>query len=114
MCYVNLLQETIDFLKTYKKSPTDILWIGDKNFYTNWVNFAEIAEYTNYDNGFGSNEIPMDLVVVGKDFWLSRYEYDGSEHWVFNTLPKRPIKEDKLIKFIDRTKEFGEPELIWS
>jgi hypothetical protein len=44
----------------------------------------------NYDDGFGGNEIPLSLVVVGDDWWLERGEYDGSEWWEFKRLPPAP------------------------
>ena len=42
----------------------------------------------NSDSGYGSAEIREDLVIVGKDWWLERDEYDGSEWWAFHTMPE--------------------------
>lgn len=37
-------------------------------------------------------------VVVGKDFWLERGEYDGSEWWSFKTTPQ--CESDKFTKLL--------------
>lgn len=42
-----------------------------------------------YDNGYGTQEL-HGLVWLSNGTWLSRYEYDGSECWVLNSLPKIP------------------------
>ena len=34
----------------------------------------------------------MSLVVVGKDFWLERNNYDGSEWWEFKQVPVEPFE----------------------
>ena len=73
-------------------------WVGIKNnsYYT-WEEFEEQAKCVEYDADYSFEEIDRRLVVVGKDFWLERYEYDGSEWWEFKTLPTKPIlKVDKL------------------
>lgn len=38
----------------------------------------------------------MGLIVVGKDFWLERHEYDGSEWWEFKSIPMEP---EETIEF---------------
>lgn len=48
-----------------------------------------------YDNGYGSMEITgtvwcHDSNLAVPSTWLTRDEYDGSEWWVYNTLPKIP------------------------
>ena len=93
---MNLYAETIDKLKEKGKTNLDVLWIGCKDFKID--NFWDIAKHTKYDNGFGGQEIAPDLVIVGKDFIMSRKEYDGSEGWIFN-ITEEP-KETKSIKFL--------------
>lgn len=93
---INLLQETIDKLKRWGKTPQDVLWVGgksnvdsyDNNTYcrTTWDEFAKKANQL-YDDGFGGEEVNQDLIIVGKDWWLERHEYDGSEWWEYKTLP---------------------------
>jgi hypothetical protein len=81
---MNLLEETIDVLKRHGKKPTDVLAVGsfDGKYSCTWAEFKKIANF-DYDNGFGSQEISSDLTVIGDGWWLERYEYDGSETWVF-------------------------------
>ena len=95
---INLLQETVETLEQNGKSSADVEWVGIKNnsYYT-WEEFEEQDKCVEYDADYIFEEIDRRLVVVGKDFWLERYEYDGSEWWEFKTLPTKPIlKVDKL------------------
>lgn len=63
-------------------TPWDIVYIGCSRGYScTWEQFEVLAD-VEYDNGFGSANIPMDLVIVFKDQeYLTRGEYDGSEWW---------------------------------
>src|SRR5579863_9706814 len=85
---MNLLEETLNDLKAQEKMPTDVKWVGarDGSFAITWGEFAKIANIA-YHEGFGGQEIAKDLVVVGSDWWLERYEYDGSEGWIFQRKP---------------------------
>ena len=94
---INLLEETLEILKRNDRTPQDVLWVGDQYKKTTWDDFASIANF-NYDNGYGGNEIADELVVVGKDFWLERGEYDGSEWWSFKTTPQ--CESDKFTKLL--------------
>ena len=88
---MNLLQETLDELKENGKTPADVRWVGREsvNAKCSWDEFAKQSDFEYY-NGYGSAEIPGDLVVAGDDWWLERAEYDGSEWWKFKTLPVEP------------------------
>ena len=92
---MNLLQETKDTLKENGKTIRDILWVGSENFYVDLIEFIEVAD-VEYDGSYGASEVAEDLIVVGKDWWLERHEYDGSEWWEFKTMPKKPDKKLKL------------------
>jgi hypothetical protein len=102
---LTLLEETIDILKTNKRKVTDIKWVGssDGKFAISWNKFIEIANFK-YNNGYGSEEIIKDLVVVGKDFWLERHEYDGSEWWEYKSIPIRTKNAKKFTKV--RTEQY--------
>ena len=86
---MNLLRETIRELKDNKKKEKDVLWVGNKDIYITWNEFKKIADIE-YDAGYGGQEVATDLLIVGKDFWLERQEYDGSEWWGFKELPNIP------------------------
>jgi hypothetical protein len=86
---INLLQETIDYLKENGKSVSDVQWVGSEDVFFSWEEFAKVADIS-YNDSYGIVEIVFDLVVVGSDFWLERSIYDGSEEWAFKTLPKKP------------------------
>lgn len=87
---INLLKETIENLKANGKTLDDTKWFGTKDFRID----ADITQFLNinYDNGFGGNEIPLEFIIVGDDFWLERHEYDGSEWWEFKTMPDKPVQ----------------------
>lgn len=100
---INFLQETIQCLKENGKSESDIAWVGigyDQNndplYKSSWKDFRENANFE-YHDGYGSAEIPDDLIIVGDDFWLERHEYDGSEWWEFKTMPKEPKEEREIV-----------------
>lgn len=119
----NFLEETIRCLNENGKTEEDVLWVGRgfgklssfsvfsnlSSFYSNcfsgvympeaykstWDDFKSKADF-NYDDGYGMAYIPTDLVVVGKDFWLERATYDGSEWWAFKTAPTEPALTREL------------------
>lgn len=88
---MNLLQETLDALKENGKTPADVRWVGREsvNAKCSWDDFAKQANFEYYA-GYGSAEIPGDLIVAGDDWWLERAEYDGSEWWEFKAVPAEP------------------------
>ena len=92
---MNLLEETTRVIKENGKRVSGVLWVGNSKARTTWNKFAPIANI-DYDSGFGGTEVSEDLLVVGKDWWLERHEYDGSEWWEFKTLPVKPKKLIKL------------------
>lgn len=97
--YVNLYDELIEALDKNDKKLSDIKWIGvmgEGCFDTK--QFLKIAKEFSYDSGFGLIEINEQLIVVGKDWWLERHEYDGSEWWEFKTMP---VKPDNILKGTD-------------
>lgn len=96
---LNFLKETEARLKEHRKSPSDVLFIVSRNtsynkdhetYLGNWEDFKNLANFS-YDNGYGGNRINLNLKIVGKDWWLERREYDGSEWWEFKTIPTKPI-----------------------
>lgn len=52
-------------------------------------NFVSVATYTDYSSDYGAQHVPKDLVLVGEDWWIERYEYDGAEWWDFKSIPAR-------------------------
>ena len=98
---MNLLKETILVFKKHNLTLDDVFWVGNSKVRTDWANFAQIAN-VEYDPGHGSQEVACDLLIVGKDWWLERHEYQGSENWVFKKLPKKPKRKVTLTKVIER------------
>lgn len=100
----NLLEETIKELQENGKDESMVKWCGTKNLRFSWSKFKELAD-VNYDSGFGSTEVAVNLVVVGEDWWLERGEYDGSEWWVFKSFPKSPVAVRAPLKLIGENLE---------
>ena len=104
---MNLLEETIDVLKKEWKKEDDVLWCGSEDFWFTWEEFKKVAD-TIYDKGYGAPKVATDLVVVGKDFWLERHEYDGAEWWELKTTPKKPeIHKKPVALTINQADELG-------
>lgn len=110
---MNLKEETLEALRLNGKSLEEILWIGSKDYFIEFDETLSVLD-VEYDNGFGAAEIAVDLVVVGKDFWLERFEYHGAEGWNFKEKPKNPdeiLKKPKVSKGIwDSLKELNGKE----
>lgn len=96
---MNLLQETTEKLMTFNKTWNDVLWIGGSSFTISIDEFKKLANQE-YDDGYGSPEVAQDLKVVGKDWWLERYEYDGAEEWVYKAYPKKPLEQKSVKRII--------------
>lgn len=94
--YGNFYQELLTVLDEHGKSVDDIIWVGTNKERVDVDEFLEIAKDTEYDPGFGSQEIAFDLLIVGLDWWLERDEYDGSEWFEFKALPKIPDNTMKI------------------
>ena len=107
---MNFYEITLAFLDQYAKTFDDIDWIGSKDFTISKDNFREAAERIR-DNmgGFPAEEIPEDIVLVGKDFWIERnlnYEserdYSLYNCWVFKTKPTKPNCQKEVTSlFLD-------------
>jgi len=90
----NLFEETVYAMTAHDKKWDDIAWVGGDEFYIDPCLFMEVAKETNYDSGWGAQEVADDLIVCFNDgSWLSRAEYDGSEWWRYNDCPRKPQKE---------------------
>jgi hypothetical protein len=87
----DFLQETVQALADRGKTPDDVQWVGSKDgeYAISWDEFAVIAEDVHYDSDYGAQEVATDIVVVGKNWWMDRGEYDGSEWWDFHVKPTK-------------------------
>ena len=104
---MNLLIETKHVLVDYNLTPDQVTWVGSKDFgWFTWEDFAAVADIE-YSDGFGAQEVAQDLVVVGKDWWLERHEYDGSEWWEYKSTPVKPISYCKPNRVIVTEDQIG-------
>ena len=88
MSLTNLWEETIEELSKHDLTWDDVDYVGGNSFIITKKNFEEVAKKTNYDDGFGGQEVAEDLKICGYGWWLERNEYDGSEWWEYKTEPQ--------------------------
>lgn len=89
---MNLLEETEIDMATAGKTWNDVARIGSRAMpigFKTIEHFKKVAAERNYNDGYGTAEIPEDLVIIFHDgTWLERWEYDGSEGWSYVTPPE--------------------------
>lgn len=87
---MNLLKETIEVLTKNNKTEQDVLWVGNKTHKTVWGSFKIVADIE-YDKFDWAESVATDLLVVGVDWWLERFDNDiTGGRWIFKTLPTEP------------------------
>lgn len=98
---MNLFKETDETLDEQGYDWSDVKWVGSPDIKFPTVNeFIKVAKATEFEDGYGAQEIPFDLVIMLKDgTWFERHEYDGSEWWDYI---KRPSEPSVVINHIDR------------
>lgn len=88
---MQLLQETVSALKANGKHIKDVRWCEQDDCYFSWEDFKKLADL-DYDERSGKQLIASDLRIYGDDFWLERYEFDGTEGWSFVSVsPEKPL-----------------------
>jgi hypothetical protein len=105
---MNLLEETIKVMAKNNKTIKDVVWVGTREGRTSWQEFEKLANKTYY-SGYGGENVNLDLLVVGKGWWLERQEYDGSEWWEFKAFPAMPRKK----RFSWRGDRFAQGETFY-
>lgn len=87
----NFCEETVGKLNYYNYNIEDIAWIGNRYITVPINEFFDAARRTNYYSGYGSAEMPIDLLIVMKDgSYFERSEYDGSEWWRYVPIIEKP------------------------
>ncbi len=90
----NLWEEIIETLNDNEKDWEDVKWVGSEDVWIEKDVFEEVAKNTIYDDGYGGSEVAEDLKVVGDNWWLERWEYDGSEGWDFR---EKLVKPERML-----------------
>ncbi|MDN5650988.1 MAG: hypothetical protein L0G51_00010 [Lactococcus lactis] len=112
----NLYDETIEILELHDKTIADIEYIGSSRTKININKALELMKVTNYDSGYGGQEIACNLMIKGNDFIMKRGEYDGSEWWDYiqtdQSLPQveRDVKSFKANTGWDSLEEINDLE----
>lgn len=100
----NLYEETVNYLRMKLGATLDDImdiWFtddADQVFMVSIPQFIHVATLTNYDNGFGTQEIAPKIFIKGSvkpssDFIMFRTEYDGAEAWDHIIIPRLPFEE---------------------
>lgn len=98
---MNLWEETLDTLNENGSSWEDVNFISCDGFRIEKNNFKDVATNTDYNNGYGKQEIASDLKLYGNDFVMIRLEYEGSEWWEFiSTKPDTSLETKTIARLI--------------
>ena len=92
------LEDTKDEIKNSGHIVENIVFIGseESGHSCTWNKFKKLAD-EEYDAGFGSSQVALDLIIVFSDgIVMRRGEYDGSEWWEYNKPFERPKKCKKI------------------
>lgn len=102
---INFLAETIHDIISANQTTETVLCVRsrDGEYAISWEEFAKIAD-VNYESGYGSAQIPSDLIVeFTDDTYLYRHEYDGSEWWEYaSRLPLVQPNPKTITKLVGR------------
>lgn len=89
---MNLKDETLKFLKEHGRTIDEIVWIGNSNGYIEVDEFLKLADF-NYDDGYGRNEVRLDICIYGENFIMYRNVYDSSEWWEIKNALNKPMNK---------------------
>lgn len=98
---MNLLDETKGAISQSEHSTDDVRFVGsrDGRLGIPWSQVEKVLD-VDYFDGYGGQEIAVDLVVVFTDGgFLRREEYDGSEWWEYEP-PFRVPETQKPFKLV--------------
>lgn len=84
---VNLWEDTVNALKEEGLSVDGIMFITMDGYRITFDTFKKLAKRTNYETGYGEQEINSSLCIWGSNWVMFRCEYDGAEWWESRKLP---------------------------
>lgn len=97
---INFGYETLSELHSHTYNINDIDWIGNFDFVVDVDDFFDAANKFWYDNGYGGEEAPVDIIIAMKDgSYFDRWEYDGAEGWSYHQLLDKPKVKKKIDGF---------------
>lgn len=96
---MNLWKETLEIIENNGRKFDDVTLIHGKEFAITKEQFLELAN-VDYDNGYGGVEVAEDLVIEGKDFYMLRKTYDGSEWWEFIDLKPKHYPIERIQRLV--------------
>ncbi len=104
---VNFLKETRKALDNRLVDIIEFIGSSDGQYECTWEEFVELADFE-YDDGYGSSEIPGDFIIVLEDgATLTRWEYDGSEGWELRKPVVAVLNPKKIVNLNPRSQLYG-------
>ncbi len=117
MGIINLWEETVGVLEENGLKWENVYSIGTEDGFIPKEVFHQFAKKYNYDNGYGIEYVPVDLVIEGKGFRLIRQKYDGSEWWDYipleNFIGNKKLKNIKVLSVENSNKILGNDYVGW-
>lgn len=108
MGIINLWEKTVGVFEENGLKWENVYSIGTEDGFIPKEVFHQFAKKYNYDNGYGIEYVPVDLIIEGKGFRMIRGEYDGSEWWKYIKLDfiigNKELKDIKVLS-IDKSNE---------
>ena len=49
-----------------------------------------------------AKKINKDLIICGKDFWMTRFDYGVREAFEFHKMPIKPLQQARAIRLLER------------
>jgi hypothetical protein len=94
--WVDVNGNTITELRIEKfKNNGGISIIATDEYIQNSIKSVKQFLDREYEEGFGTQQLDG-TIWMGDGSWFERYEYDGSEHWMYKVRPKFPTEEESL------------------
>lgn len=93
---INFKKETLEAIEESNHKVEDVMFVGsyDGKYRMDIKKFLKKSDFE-YDDGYGSSKIAIDLIVYFHDkTYLSRWEYDGSEGWGYNNILDYKVTDD--------------------
>ncbi len=108
---INLLEETVKELNDVGLSFDSVSYVSMDGYRMEVETFKDLAARTNYECGYGEQEINSSLCIWGLYWIMFRCEYDGSEWWEMRIMPrdtKTRIPKHLYEKYSERAMKEGE------
>jgi hypothetical protein len=105
---MNPLKDALDVLEAHNHRPEEVLWVGSKDFWFMWEEFAEVAD-RDYGDRDGRWHVAHDLTICGEQWMAVRDGHAGNAWWEVRYIPppwgmaRRPELHRKPTRLVGRS-----------